>query len=339
MLGSLGCQSTKPSWWPGQKLAYSQSSPNPPQIQQQQAQQAQPYQPAPSYMDQTGYGQPQGTAAPPAGYPSNGYPIGHANAQDPYGTAGQTASGANAYPQGQPQGIGAYPEQYSGAANPYAQPGASTGGYPDAQTGYAAANPAYQQGGGNPYGATGATGGYNPTRTADARTAGGYSTNSPYDGGGYGGAGAADQGQYNSAGAAGGPPIANDPYQPGHTGYQPGQTGYNPAGTAPYQSPAAPYRSDPNAAGAGEAPYRPGSTKDFAPGAAGAATTGDYGQPPAAGAPAGYGNGSAYPATSAPGGYGGSSAYPNTPAAPAVDRYGRPIQQASGNTYDPTLQR
>ena len=345
MLGSLGCQGTK-SWWPGQKpLAYSQSSPNPPAVQQaQQGHQTQPYSQAPAYTDQASYGQTQGAAVAPAGYPTNGYPIGNANAQDPYGMAGQAGAGAYpGYPQGQQQLQGAYPEQYSNTANPYAQPGAGMGGYADSQANYAG-NAGYQQTGAN---SVPGAGGYS-ARTADAR-AGGYSTNSPYDA--TGGAGAADPGQYNGAAGAGGPPVAGDPYQPGQTGYQPGQTGYNPQGVAPYQPPA-PYHSDPNATGAGDAPYRPGSTKDYAP--SGAAATGDYGQPPAGAAPAGYGNTSAYPTGPAAGGYGSASPYPSTSAgtgsygappaypstaAPAVDRYGRPIQQASGGYSDPTLQR
>src|SRR5487761_444334 len=106
LLGSVGCQGTKPGWWPGHKgPVYSQSSTTPPAAvtqQYQQPGQGQQYpQQAPTYMDQAG--QAAGSQGTATSYQSGagGYPIGSANPQDPYGMAGtQPAPGANPYEQG-----------------------------------------------------------------------------------------------------------------------------------------------------------------------------------------------------------------------------------------------
>lgn len=328
-LGTVGCQSTKPGWWPGQKpLAYSQSSTTPPNVQQPQ-QYAQQQQQATGYTDPNSYNQAAGATA--QGYPTGGYPIGsNAPAHDPYGAAAQqTAAGANAYSQGygqtQQAAGGAYPEQYHNATNPYAQQGAGLGGYPDAQgaTGYPSAQ-GYQQGGANPYGA--AQGGYSGVRTADARTtaAPGYNTGSPYDTTNYGAGAAQDPNQYNQPGVSGQPTGAPTDQQYQSAGsWQPGNTGYNPPNTTPYQMPNGQYPSDPSGAGQGDTPYRPGSTKDFGPTGATTPTTGGYTSPTTGAAGAGYA---------------AQGAYPGTAPAAAVDRYGRPIQD-SAMGYDATMQR
>lgn len=330
MLGSLGCQGTKPGWWPGKKsIPYSQSSSTPPAAVQQQQYPT----PAAGYMDQAGNQQTS----------QNGYPIGN-NQQNAYGAV--AANGANpydpAYAQQQQQAGGAYPDQYPNTGNPYAQSGAAGNGYGDPQSGYSQAAQ-------NPYGAAGAGGGYDPVRTADARQAPGaaggapgYGTNSQYDpnnNGGY-----PPQDQYNPAAPAGGYPQGtsqpdpsypqgNSGYQPGNTGYQPGNTGYAPPGTTQYQPPTGPY-ADQTSTAQVEQPYRPGSTSDYSPAGAGAAGTAATGT-----APAGYGQPAA-PTASAPAGYNNAARYPNTaaagpgnayPSSPAVDRYGRPIQEAAGS--------
>ena len=352
-LGSLGCQSSKPGWWPGQKtIPYSQSSSAPPAAVQQQQQQQYPT-PANGYIDQANAG--QGGAAN-AYQQAGGYPIGN-NPQAGYGAA---ANDPNPYGQAQQQQpmAGAYPENYPNTANPYAQPTAM-GGYADPQAGYPGSQ-GYGQAGGNPYGSTGAAPGYDPVRTADARQAagGGYGTNSPYDPNTYGGGGGyPPQDQYNPqtpAAPVGGYPQTQSPteqaypntggYQPGGagTGYQPGATGYNPPGTTQYQSPTGPYADQTAAAQTAAAQtdphYRPGSTSDYSPtaGAAGSAAstaaTG-YGQPATttAAAPGGYGNTARYPSTTGTGA---------APASPTVDRYGRPIQEAAGGYgTDGTMQR
>lgn len=333
LLGSIGCQSAKPSWWPGQKPVYSSSSSNPPPVAQQQQQQYSQQQQAPAY-DPATYSQ-SGAGAATGGYPANAYPIGNSNPQDPYGVSGmQGAPAANAYNPGYSQtqqpSVGAYPEQYATGANPYAQSGASMGGFADQQsaTGYQQPQ-GYQQPATNPYGAAGAATGSN-VRTADARTAGapGYQTGSAYDTTNYGGTPATDPAQYNP-GATGGqsPAMPNEQPYPPNSNWQPGNTGYNPPGTTPYQVPGSAYGSDPNGAGQADPGYRPGNTKDFAPGSTGAATTGGYAQPPTS-------------AGAAAGAYNSTAGYSNAPASPNVDRYGRPIQQATNNGYgDPALQR
>lgn len=346
-LGSLGCASNKPGWWPGQKtIPYSQSSTTPPAAAQQQPQQQYPT-PANGYIDQANAG---GQTAIANNYQqaAGGYPIG-SNPQDPYGAA---ANGANPYDQAyahqqQQQMAGAYPENYPNTANPYAQPGA--GGYVDPQAagGYPGGQ-GYGQQGANPYGSAGAAPGYDPVRTADARQApGGYGTNSPYDASTYGGY--QQQDQYNSqtpAAPAGGYPQTQSPtdqsypntggYQSGgaSNGYQQGAAGYNPPGTTQYQPPTGPY-ADQTSTAQVDAPYRPGSTKDYAAPTAGAASTAGtgYGQPAAttAAAPGGYGNPSRYPSATGAGA---------APASPQLDRYGRPIQEAAGGYgTDGTMQR
>jgi hypothetical protein len=333
LLGSLGCQSAKPSWWPGQKPVYSSSSSTPPPaVQQQQQQQYAQQQQAPGY-DPASYAQ-NGAGAATGGYPPNAYQIGNNNPQDPYGMSGmQGAAAGNAYNHGYSQtqqpNVGAYPEQYANGANPYAQSGGSMGGLADQQgaTGYQQAQ-GYQQPAANPYGSTGAAAGYN-MRTADARTAGapGYQTGGAYDTTNYGGAPATDPGQYNPTAASGQTPaMPSEQSYPANNNWQPGNTGYNPPGTTPYQVPGGAYGNDPNAAGQTDPGYRPGSTKDYAPSGTGAATTGGYGQPTtSAGAAAGV--------------YNSGAGYSNAPASPNVDRYGRPIQQATNGYGDPTLQR
>lgn len=352
-LGAVGCQGTKPGWWPGQKgPVYSNASSTPPAGVPQQAPPQQQ-----GYMDQANnYGQTGGAPAYQPG--AGGYPIGNANPQDPYGMAGAAATpGSNpydqAYAQQQQQATGAYPEQYPGGAASYGQPGAQQGGYADPQGAGGYGQGQGYQAGANPYGGAAANPGYDPVRAADARYQagapaggqGGYGTNSPYDAGGAGGYPAQDP--YNQAAPAGGyqqgAAPAEQPYQPGNTGYQPGNTGYAPAGTTPYQAPAGAYNGSTSGAGqVADAPYRPGSTSDYLPTGSGAANTAAAGYSPAATAtsapaaataPAGYGAGATarYPSTA---GAGGSA------ASPQLDRYGRPIpESAGGYGNDANLQR
>lgn len=338
-LAAIGCQGTKPGWWPSRKgPVYSSSSTTPPsglpqQGYPQQTGQQQP-QLAPGYMDQAGYGQ-AGAQAAPNGYSTAGaYPIGNANPQDQYAASGGAASAANPYDQGyaQQQPAGAYPESYQTGAGP-------AGGYAGQPAGYSQSQ-AYPPAGGSPYAGANPAGGYEQPRTADARyqagAPGGYGTSSPYDTNAYGGGYSGQDPNAQPAAPAGGyqqsPAPTEQPYQPGNTGYQPGDTGYNPPGMTPYQSPAGSYNPDPNATSQTDPHYRPGSTSDYAQAASPAATTASnaYGTPAGAGgAPASAGR---YPQAGGGAGAGGFSAQPQ------LDRYGRPIQEASG-PYGGTMQR
>jgi hypothetical protein len=286
-------------------------------------------------MDSTNYNQTGAQGAQNNYQTAGGYPIGNANPQDPYGMAATgTAAGANPYDHGyaQQQPAGAYPEQYQAAG--VSQAGTTTGGYAGQPAGY-------QQAGANQYGGGASNAGYDQTRTADSRyqagAATGYGTNSPYDatvnGGGY-----SAQDPYSQAGAAAGyqqAPAQTEQYQPGNTGYQPGNTGYTPPGTTPYHSPAGSYGSDPNATSQADPHYRPGGTGDYLPtGATGTAATASTGYgvaPTGASATTGTTAAPAYPQT-------GTATDPYPAQQPAVDRYGRPIQESAGG-YPTGMQR
>lgn len=312
-LGAIGCQGTKPGWWPGHKSpVYSNSSTTPPTGIPPQSYSQQQAQSAPAY-DQSGYAQPGAQGAPGNYAAANGYPIGNTNAQqDQYAGMGGAANGANPYEQqqyGQQQPNGAYPESYQNGAA--AGPG---GGYAGQPAGYSQTQP-YAQTASNPYAAGNQAGGYEqpPAGAAPAN----YGTASPYDatGGGY-----SQEPNTQPGGGYQQPPAQNEQQ------YQPGNTGYSPPGTQPYQSPGGAYNADPNAVSQADPHYRPGSTSDYSPAAAPAtATTAANGYAPPAG------GGGRYPQTGAggPGGY---------PPQPPLDRYGRPTQEAS-NPYAGTMQR
>lgn len=338
-LGAIGCQGAKPGWWPGHKgPVYSNSSTTPPaglpqQPPYSQQGQQQP-QLAPAYMDQAGYAQP-GAQGAAGGYSTAGaYPIGSANPQDQYAGMGGGATGASPYDQAytQQQPAGAYPENYQTGAG-------AAGGYAGQPAGYSQAQP-YSAPGGTPYAGANPAGGYEQARTADARyqagAAGGYGTSSPYDTNTYNGGYSGQDLNAQPAAAAGGyqqPPTQTEQqYQPGNTGYQPGNTGYAPPGTAPYQSPGGGYSPDPNATSQAEPHYRPGSTSDYSPATSPAATTASTGLGSATGTASAPAVGGRYPQT------GGGPATDGYAAQPQVDRYGRPIQEASG-AYGGTMQR
>lgn len=341
-LGAVGCQGTKPGWWPGNKApVYSQSSTTPPAgLPQQYSQQQQAY---PQQQQQQGYPQTPGymdaasAQGAQTGYQTAGaYPIGNGNSQDAYASAATgTTPYDHGYAQQQQQAAGAYPEQFQTGAG-VTQAGGAVGGY---QGGYPQTN-GYQQTGVNGYGAADPAAGYEQTRTADARYQTGgtqpYGTNSPYDPSGSNG-GYSPQDPYGQGGAAAGyqqAPAQTEPqYQPGTTNYQPGNTGYAPPGTAPYQSPAGPYSPDPNATSQADPHYRPGSTGDYSPAGnatATAATTGFGAAPATSNAAPLTGAAPRYPQTSTGT---ATDSYQSQPA----DRYGRTQDAASG--YPGGIQR
>lgn len=331
-LGAIGCQGAKPGWWPGHKgPVYSNSSTTPPaglpqQPYSQQQGQQQP-QLAPAYMDQAAYGQPGAQGAQNGYSTAGGYPIGNANPQDQYAGAAGGANAASPYDQAysQQQPNGAYPENYQTGAAP-------AGGYAGQPAGYSQAQP-YAQPGGNPYAGANPAGGYEQPRTADARyqagAPGGYGTNSPYDTNAYNGGYSGQDPNIQPGAAAGGyqqtPAQADQQqqYQPGNTGYQPGNTGYAPPGVAPYQSPGGNYSTDPNATSQADPHYRPGSTGDYAPATSPAAATASNGFAPAAGTGSAPASAARYPQA-------GAGPAADASAQQQVDRYGRPIQEATG---------
>ncbi|HXT60470.1 MAG TPA: hypothetical protein VN699_17645 [Pirellulales bacterium] len=298
MLGLAGCQSGRPSWWPGRNKMpqYSTSSTTPPPAAPQYtmpSSQVSPYgseastgQHDPSqYAQQTG-----GVATNPADpYGANNYAA--TAGQDPYAAA--AAGGAvtpqsgmydvNGYQQQPAGGMNGYPSNANSSyvagqvANPYAPGGAPTGAgaYNDYQ--------GQQSYGGAPFqGNAGADPAANVNYAADNRYADHGAGGARYDGAGAGGGynTTPEQAPYNPAGGAGWgqgqAPAGNPPADPG---YRPGDTGYNPPGVQPYQSPGGQstggqyaggqYASDPN--GGADPHYRPGGTGDYSTGA-GAAT-------------------------------------------------------------------
>lgn len=332
LVGMLGCASSpKPSWWPGRKPTYSNSSATPPQLPPPQYGQQQPgYDPAANGFGANGQnpaagqqyannGYPQGASGyPPAG--AGGYSQGTYNPQD-Y-ASGQASGGQPGYDPSYAQSSGGYADPSYSTNNPYATagqqpdyqgtqqaqgyPGQATGGYQPTTV-----NNQYVTGGA---GAGGAAGGM----VADSRYAagaggaaagGGYPTDSRYDAQSAG-QGTAWGGGAGAGAAAGG--AAADPWQGGAAGsstYPSSTSGYPDAGT----------QQDPH--------YRPGGTGDYSTptGAAGASNA--WGQPSAGGAGANYNATSAtYPSTAA-----GSGAYNGGFGATGqqVDRYGQPISGAA----------
>lgn len=351
--GSVGCAGSRPSWWPGRRPAYSQSSQAAPQLP--------PYaQSSGGFTDQTSNSQypapsypPQGgSPAAPAGYnqpAANGYNT----AQDPYGQAGAMAANQ------QTGGYDAYGQASGAAADPYAAGNPYTAGAPTAQgyadyqggqAGYAGQNYAGQQPYGNQQNYGGQSGAYQQpaaspygggaSYTADSRAGGGYSADSPY--GTAGNYGAPDGGQYNQAGQGAGQGAAWGAPQGGAAttdpGYQqPPAGGYNSQPAAsPYQSSSNPYgdtsvaQQDPH--------YRPGSTGDYSP-SSGAAASGAA----AGGTAAGSGWGQAATATAGGAAY-SQQRYPSTGmgagsgAAPAsTERYGRGTSTLNPDVGSPTV--
>jgi hypothetical protein len=283
MLGVTGCQSGRPSWWPGRSKMppYSSSSTTPPPGAMQNqlpSAQATPYG-AEGYQDPNQYAQQTSgvSGAPADAYGANGYGAGGYGAQpgqDAYGN--QTAGGA--MPQNGPYNVEGY-QQPAGGANGYAAGGgyggASGGNYAAGQVdnpyvpaaagsaysnyqaqqpqgGYAAPQQdgyAAQQTAGGGYAdpgyQSGAAAGGAPAYTADSRSGQGQ--------GGYdtapqsGGAGAQYGGNANYG--AGGATPEQSPYsQPSDAAWSqgasaPGDTGYQPGATG-YNPPGAqPYQS------------------------------------------------------------------------------------------------
>ena len=363
-LGLAGCQTGKPTWWPGRNKtpAYSTSSTTPPAGAVQHplpSSQASPYgmegqQDANQYAAQ----QTSGVAGGADAYGGNGYGANNyaaATGQDGYGnaTAGVPQSGPYDNYQ-QPAGGG-----YTGAAggqvnNPYAGAGAGGAGYNDYQAqqqgGYATQQTAggyqtagagqtgggyqtaggYQSAGGYQGGAATEPAGGNPAYTADAR----YGQPQGYDNAAYSGANS----QYNTAGAGyvgGATTPEQSPYsQASDAAWSqgattPGNTGYQPGNTG-YNPPGTqPYQSpagnyNPDNGTQADPHYRPGGTSDYTPGAGGATNSAA----------------TSYAATAAgnsgAGGYADTGAatanrYPSAttstsryPSSPTEDRYGRP---------------
>lgn len=330
LVGMLGCAAgPKPSWWPGRKPNYSNSSTTPPQLPPPNYGQQQPqYDPANGFgaaqnpaagQQYAGNGYPQGAGGYPpagaAGYGQGGYnPQDYAGAQAPAGQPGydpaypQSGGGYAdpSYPTNNPYASAGQQADYQNAQQAQAYPGQAGAGYPPATV-----SNQYVTGGA---GAGAAAGGM---QTADSRYAagvgaaggGGYNTDSRYDPGngqsaGQSSAWGAAGGSGAAAGGAGG--AAADPWSgaANSSTYPPSTGGY------------------PDAGGQQDPHYRPGGTGDYSTPTAATGTSNAWSQGGSGGAGAGYNAASSpYPSSAGGGAYSGATGQ--------VDRYGQPISGAA----------
>lgn len=209
MLGLSGCQSGKPSWWPGsKKVQYSSASSTPPEGASQYSM---PSAGATPYGAQGDHSHGGYDPSNPGGYSADGYGANNyavaadAAGQNAYSNA--AAGGMNAgAPQNGPYDVGASYQQATGAA-PYGNAAAAGAGY-GAAGGYPpeAAGVGY-----NSY--AGGASGY-PGGAADAYGAG-QTTNAYASGQQYGDYSAQQTGGYAApyqGGAGADPAMQNNPY-------------------------------------------------------------------------------------------------------------------------------
>ncbi|HVX64036.1 MAG TPA: hypothetical protein VHC19_25660 [Pirellulales bacterium] len=212
MLGLSGCQTGKPSWWPGRnKVQYSSASSTPPEGASQYnmpSAQATPYG-AQGDHSHGGYDPSNPGGYPADGYGANGYAVAaDAAGQNAYSNA--AAGGMNAgAPQTGPYDVGSSYQQATGAA-PYGNAAAGGAGY--GANAYQADAGAAAGAGYNAYssGTSGYPGGAADAYGAAGQTATPYAAGQQY--GDYSGQPAGGYGTPYQGGAGADPAMQNNPY-------------------------------------------------------------------------------------------------------------------------------